>query len=43
MHMHAEYRVAQVGRVLLDGMPIGQLNTEWFHRQVALVGQVRPL
>ena len=27
------------GDVLLDGIPIHQLSREWFHRQVALVGQ----
>ena len=28
------------GDVLLDGIPISQLCPHWFHRQVALVGQV---
>ncbi|CAM9281419.1 unnamed protein product, partial [Heterosigma akashiwo] len=30
---------AAEGRVLLDGVPVGDYNHKWFHRQVALVGQ----
>ena len=29
----------ETGEVLLDDVPIGQLESGWFHRQVALVGQ----
>ena len=29
----------QAGQVLLDDVPIAQLDAGWFHRKVALVGQ----